>query len=182
MLSTQDLDRCFVEEDTHKIAEGKYYDLSKHLIRLNNYYHVTADLFVKLKAVQGNPDLSRFRKPTLKICLACCKYINGLQLEQTTNKRKYSTSTPEASVKNTSFDVLLNEIKTRNFTEDELNTLMQAVGERLAPLASKYVASINKTNLGNRLEDITSMTYQSYWGSAFPPFKYILLGMINGIG
>lgn len=179
-----DLDRCFVKEETHQIAESKYCEISRHLIRLNNYDHVTAELFVKLKTVQGNPDLSRFKKPTPKICLACCKYISSLHLEPITNKRKYSTFTSEAAtpIKDSSFDNLLNEIKTRDFTEDEFNILLRTVGERLAPLASKHVATVNKKNLGIRLEDITSMTYQSYWKTAFSPLKQILLGIIDGIG
>lgn len=182
MISTKELDICFVKKDTHQIAESKYSDLSGHLIRLNNYDHVTADLFKKLKILQGNSDLSRFKKPTPKICLACCKYISELQLEHTSNKRKYSTSELSASVKDTSFNELINEIRTRNFTEDELNILMHAVGERLAPLASKHVAAVNKRDLGCRLEDTISMTCQSYWTTAFSPLKHILLGMINGIG
>jgi hypothetical protein len=182
MMSSKDPDICVVKKDYHLTAQSKYCDLSGRMISLNNYDHVTADLFKKLKIVQENPNLSRFKKPTPKICLACCNYISGLQLEPT-NKRKYSTASPEpsTSVKDTSFNELLNSIKTRNFTEDELNILMEAVGARLAPLANKHVAAISKRDLGSRLEDVVSLTYQSYWSKAFPPLKYVLLGMIDGM-
>lgn len=184
MISSKELDICFVKEEIHQISKSKYCDLSENLTRLNNYDHVTVDLFKKIKIVHDNPHLSRFKKPTLKICLACCKYFTDLQLEDDTkNRRTYSTLTPErsASATDTSFSELLHEIKTRHFTDDEINILVQAVGERVAPLANKYVADLNQKNLGNRLEDMITITYESYWHNTFGPFKYFLLGLIDGI-
>lgn len=169
---------CFVERKIHRIAESNFSDLSKRLVRLNNYDHVTSDLFKKLKCVQGNPNLSRFIKPTPKICLACCHYLSDVQSgEDITNDLE-----PAPSNVKSSFDKLIDEIKTRQFTEDELNVLMHTIGERIAPLANKHVASLNKKGLGNRFQDMITMTYESNWATTFSPFKFVLLGLINGIG
>lgn len=186
MISSKELDICFVKDEINQISKSKCCDSSENLVRLNNYDHVTVDLFKKIKIVHDNPQLSWFKKPTPKICLACCKYFTDLQLEDDTkNKRTYSTLTPECSASatdtDTSFSKLLHEIKTRHFTDDEINILVQAVGERVAPLANKHVAHLNKKNLGNRLEHMTTITYESYWHNTFGPFKYFLLGLIDGI-
>lgn len=65
------LNICFMKEAVHEIAKSKYEHLSERLIKLNNYDHVTADLFAKLKVELDDPSLSRFKKPVPKICLAC---------------------------------------------------------------------------------------------------------------
>lgn len=184
MSSYLEIDNCFVKEEVHRTAESKHPDLIGRLVRLTNYDHVTADLFTKLKTVLSSPELSRFKKPTPKICLACCQYLSDLHVESKANKRKYGSSVPETSltVANTSFNKLIDELKTRNFTNDEMNTLMHTVGERLAPLAASFVAILNKTTVANRLNDITAMNYHFFWNTTFQPLKNILLGMINGNG
>lgn len=169
MTSSSELNICFVKENIH---QSKFSALSVRLVRLTNYDHVTADLFKKLKIVQENPSLSRFVKPTPKICLACCTYLNDIQFEDTSkSKRQYSSSVTEPSIstQTLSFNKLVHDIKTRDFTEDELNILMQTVGERIAPLANKHVTNLTKKNLGLRLEEMTSMTYQSSWQHTFKP-------------
>lgn len=182
-------DVCFVEETIHQTAKSKYPHLTEHLIRLNNYDHVTADVFNKLKILLNDVSLSRFKKPTPKICLACCSHLTDLVQTETihvhTKKRKSLSSYTEPSAsspEDTSFNALVNEIKTRIFTEDQLKTLMHAVGERLVPLANRHVAELNKKNIGDRLNNMATMTYESYWEHAFGPLKYILLGIMHGIG
>lgn len=171
----QSVDICFVKEEVHQIAESRFSDLSKRLVSLNNYDHVTGDLFQKLKCVQGNPNLSRFIKPPLKICLGCCKHLTDIQSEvNVANECAQSDG-------DLPFDRLINEIKTRKFTEGQLNILMHTIGERIAPLANKHVATLNKKGLANRLEEMITMTYETNWATTFSPFKYALLGLINGI-
>lgn len=184
MSGSSELEVCFVTEEIHEIARSTFQHLAGRLVRLNNYDHVSVDLFQKLKIVQNNSQLSRFKKPTPKICVACCTYLDKVQPEMhSTNKRKYSTKSPEATVSDTatSFDKLLHEIKTRDFTEDEMNILMNAVGERMAPLVHKHVSDLNKKHLENRLEDMAKMTYQSYWKNTLAPLKHIFLGLIDGM-
>lgn len=105
-----------------------------------------------------------------------------LQVYKRFSTRRKHQKEPSVSATDTSFKKLINEIKTRNFTVDELNILMHTVGERLAPLANKHISELNKRNLGNRLEDVIAMTYQWNWNYTFPPFKFILLGLIDGNG
>lgn len=177
-------EKCFVEENFHRTAKAKYCALSERLVRLNNYDHVTADLFTKLKHLLKAHDLSRFKKPALKICLACCKHLDDLTKdgEECDKKKRSQSLKPETpKIEDSSFDKLLMDIKTLPFDEEQLNVLMKAVGERLATLANKHVAQLNKSNLGNRLEHMASFNYQSYWTNAFGPLKNILLGLINGI-
>lgn len=173
MISSVQYDICFVDNKIHQKAESSFSDLSERLVRLNNYDHVTSDLFKKLKCVQGDPNLSRFIKPTPKICLACCKYLSDAITKDTE---------PEPSEAEASFDKLIHEIKTRQFTEHEMNILMHTIGERIAPLANKHVACLNKKGLGNRFQDMITMTYESNWATTFAPFKFVFLGLINGIG
>lgn len=182
-MSSIEPESCFVIESIHEIARSKYYDESKHLVRLNNYDHVTAERFKKLKILLNDLNLSRFKKPTPKICVACCKHLNDLIEDDKHVVKESCSHTPSTSIilpENTSFDNLLTQIKTMDLTNDQLNRLMHAVGERLAPLANKHVTKLNKSNLGNRLEDMVEMTYQSYWKNAFQPLKNLLLGLING--
>lgn len=174
---------CFVTEKIHDLAKAKYRDSSEHFVKLNNYDHVGKDSFQKLKILLNNPDLSRFKKPTPKICLSCCKYLSDLCEDiKDESKNKFMPLKPESSkAGNPSFDKLLDQIETMPLTADQLNRLLNAVGKRLAPLANKYVAELNKKNVGNRMEDMVKISYQSYWKNAFGPLKNILLGMMNGI-
>lgn len=113
---------CFVKKDGkdfHEIAKFRRLHLSEHLVKLNNYDHLTADLFNKLKTILNDPQLSRFKKPTSKICLACCKYLADLESEESasTSDEKPDPCCSEQTLKNTSFHELLLEIKTRPFTD-----------------------------------------------------------------
>lgn len=183
-MASEEKDVCFVEDWLHKIAISKYSDLAERFIRLNNYDHIDGKLFEKLKVVLNNPDLSRFKKPIPKMCLSCCNYLRGMELPSTPNKRKYSSVTPEPinSSTDTAFHKLINEIKTQNFTEHQMNILMNAVGERLAPIINEHVSGVNKRSLGNRFEEIVTMTYASYWAKSLSPIRHFFLGMINNVG
>lgn len=177
---TSELNICFVKEEIHVNAKSKYEHLSEHLVKLNNYDHVTADMFKKLKAEHDDQSLSRFKKPIPKICLACCKYLGESESKDNNNKRDESSTLPQSSDE-TSFYKLLHEIKTRPFTEAEMCLLMEAVGERLTPFVSKHVVKLNKMNLGNRLDDMKTMTYQSYWEKGCGPLKNFFIGTLNGL-
>lgn len=187
-MEAKESEKCFVienDESIHSVGKAKYFTSSQRLVRLNNYDHVTAELFTKLKHLLNDPNLSRFKKPALKICLACCKHVNDLMKDDENRHKKeqnYHISKHETSVsEDDSFDTLLKQIKTFPFTEEQLNILSNAVGERLAPSANKHVAQLNKSNLGNRLDQMANFNYQLYWQNAYGPLKNILLGLINGI-
>ncbi len=176
MASASDI--CFVKEDIHEISASKYEHLSKRLVKLNNYDHVTSDLFQKLKVALDDPSLNRFKKP-LKICLACCKHIG--EPESQDNIRDEPSNLPQSSNDVTSFDELLHEIKTRPFTEAEMNQLMEAIGERMTPFVNKHVVQLNKTKLGARLDDSKTITYKSYWDNSCSVLKHFITGAINGL-
>lgn len=185
MGSNEDI--CFVEGTIHQESKIKYPNFTDRLIRLNNYDHVTADVFNKLKILLNDASLSRLKKPTPKICIACCSYLNNLVqtqiIELNTKKHKSLPSMNELSAlspEDVLFNSLVNKIKTRSFTEDQLKTLMHVVGERLMPVVNQHVAELNKKNAGDRLGNMATMTNESYWDDAFGPLKHFVLGMIHG--
>lgn len=172
------LNICFMKEAVHEIAKSKYEHLSEHLIKLNNYDHVTANLFAKLKVELDDPSLSRFKKPVPKICLACCKHLGE---SESGDNGHDEPSTLSQSSDETSFYKLLNEIKTRPFTEDEMTLLMAVVGERMTPFVHRHVVQLNKTKLGIRMDNMKSMTYKSYWESSCVVLKHFFTGIMNGL-
>ncbi len=187
-MEVKEFEKCFLidtDKTIHNEARTKYSSSSERLIRLNNYDHLTAELFAKLKKLLNDPNLSRFKKPTSKICLSCCKHVKDLMVDdENRHKKKENDHTvkPETTAtKVDSFDNLLKQVKTFPFTEEQLNMLSNAVGERMAPSANKYVAQLNKSNLGNRLEHMANFNYESYWRTTYGPLKNILLGLIDGI-
>lgn len=185
-MEAKESEKCFLIESDgiHNVGKAKYFTSSERLVSLNNYDHVTVELFTKLKHLLNDPNLSRFKKPVFKICLACCKHVNDLLKDDENHHKKKPNhiSRPEPSLtEDDPFDTLLKQIKTFPFTEEQLNILSNAVGERLSPSANKHVAQLNKSNLGNRLEHMGNFNYQSYWQNAYGPIKNILLGLINGI-
>lgn len=177
---TSELNICFMKDEIHEIAKSKYENLSERLIKLNNYDHVTGDLFEKLKTTLDDPSLSRFKKPVPKLCLACCKHLSESKADDNKNKLDEPSTQPQSSDED-SFYKLLHEIKTRPFTEAEMSLLMEAVGERLTPFVHKHVVKLNKTNLGNRLDAMKTMTYQSYWENGCGPLKHFFTGTVNGL-
>lgn len=166
-VSNNAADICFVAGRLHDMAKAKYCTLSKRLVRLNNYDHVTISLFAKFKILLNDPNLSRFKNPKLKICLACCKHFSDKKKDE--YKKTDIPNKPETE--DNSLDKLLDAIKTLPLSEVQLNILMLAVGERLAPMASKHVAELNKTNLETRLEKMSSASYQQCWHNAIGPLR-----------
>lgn len=64
-MEANESEKCFlIESDVsiHNVGKAKYFSLSERHVRLNNYDHVTVELFTKLKHLLNDPNLSRFSK------------------------------------------------------------------------------------------------------------------------